>query len=364
MKKILIVRLSAIGDIVMASPVAAALKRRYPEAKILWLTQPECASLVQNNPLIDEVLLWPRAEWQNLWQQRKYRQLFAHIRTFRKQLKTHQIDLAIDLQGLLKSGMLTWLSGATRKVGLGSKEGSQWLMDQVIPRNSGDTDLIGSEYRWLCQQLQLDAKPWQMSIGASDDAINHAKQLIEQDIADDYIVICPFTTRPQKHWHDAGWQVLIPKLTKLGHTIVMLGGPADTEHAERIIDNEIAANKRFINLVGKTQLPVAALLIQQAKALIGVDTGLTHMGHAHDIPVLGLFGSTRPYLKTDTANGQIMYLNLHCSPCRRNPSCDGRFECLNDITPTQIVVRLNAVLAGEPIAVEVATYVKPIEGIL
>lgn len=346
----------------MASPVAAALRRTYPQAKILWLTQPECASLVQNNPLIDEVIIWPRAQWQRLWQQRQYRALFTAIRAFRKQLKTHKIDLAIDLQGLLKSGILAYLSGAKRKVGLGSKEGSQYLMNQVIPRDQGDTDLIGSEYRWLCQQLQLTSEPWQMRIGASPDAIANAKQLIEQDLGDNYIVVCPFTTRPQKHWHDDGWQVLIPMLTALGHKVVMLGGPADTDHAERIIDKEIAANSRFISLVGKTSLTEAALVIQRAKALIGVDTGLTHMGHAHDIPVLGLFGSTRPYLKTDTINGQIIYLNLHCSPCRRNPSCHGRFECLNDITPSQILTRLKLVWRGETQTVKVMPKAKPMEG--
>lgn len=354
LQTILIIRLSAIGDIVMASPVAAALKRRDPQTKVLWLTQPECASLVQNNPVVDEVIVWPRTQWQTLWRQRQFGKLFSEIRYFRQMLKSKQIDTAIDLQGLLKSGILTWLSGARKKIGLGSKEGSQWLMDQVIDRDSGDAEMIGSEYRWLCQQLHLPTSPWQMTMGASEQAIANANALINKSINSSYIVVCPFTTRPQKHWQDSGWQQLIPKLQALGNKVVMLGGPGDIDHAERLIGSETnrVENNKLINLVGKTSLQEAALLIQQAQAVVGVDTGLTHMGHAHNVPTIALFGSTRPYLKTDTINGQIMYLNMHCSPCRRNPTCDGRFDCLSDISADAVFQQLQSVLAMPDQSVE------------
>ena len=72
MNTILIVRLSAIGDIVMASPVAEALSKSYPEATILWLTQPDCAALVQNHPFVDEVIVWPRSQWQAQWRKRQF----------------------------------------------------------------------------------------------------------------------------------------------------------------------------------------------------------------------------------------------------------------------------------------------------
>ena len=347
LQTILIIRLSAIGDIVMASPVAAALKQRDPQTKVLWLTQPECASLVQNNPVVDEVIIWPRAQWQTLWQQRQFGKLWREIRNFRQMLKSKQINTAIDLQGLLKSGILTWLSGARKKIGLGSKEGSQWLMHQVIDRDSGDTEMIGSEYRWLCQQLHLPTSPWQMTMGASEQAISNVDTLIKENINSSYIVICPFTTRPQKHWLDNGWQQLIPKLVALNSKVIMLGGPGDIDHAERLISSELVTetNNKLINLVGKTSLQEAALLIQQAQAVVGVDTGLTHMGHAHNVPTIALFGSTRPYLKTDTSNSQIIYLNMHCSPCRRNPTCDGRFDCLSDISADAVFQQLQTTLA-------------------
>jgi len=336
---ILIVRLSAIGDIVMASPVAEALSKSYPEATILWLTQPDCAALVQDHPFVDEVIIWPRSQWQAQWRKRQFVSLFKSIYQFRKQLKSRNIDMAIDLQGLLKSGILAWLSGAKNKIGLGSKEGSQWLVDRVINRDSGNTDLIGSEYRWLCQQIGLKSLPWKMTVGASEQASKRANELITQTINTPYVVICPFTTRPQKHWSDASWLALTPKLTLAGLKVVMLGGPGDVEYARRLCQNSA-----IINLVGETKLTEAALIIQQAKALIGVDTGLTHMGHMHAIPTVALFGSTRPYLHTDTHNGKVIYHALHCSPCKRNPTCGGRFQCLTDISPDDIMAQLNPLL--------------------
>ena len=357
---ILIIRLGAIGDIVMASPVAAALRHRYPNARILWLTQPECASLLNDNPSIDQVLTWPKSEWQQLAKSGQLLTLLQRIRSFSATLKALDIDLAIDLQGLLKSGLLAWLSGAKQRIGLGSKEGSQWLMNQVIARDCGDTDLIGSEYRWLCQQLQLGEQPWQMSVGASNQAIENVAQLHKDTLRKPYIVICPFTTRPQKHWHNAGWCALIPKLAALTDThvddanidnnqvdIVLLGGPADTEHANKL-DN----NPSVINLVGKTSLTEAALIIKAATALVGVDTGLTHMGHAFNIPTVALFGSTKPYLKTDSDNGSIIYLDKHCSPCKRKPTCNGRFDCLNDISPDYVISQLNGLLDNQPVCIQ------------
>lgn len=359
MKTILIVRLSAIGDIVMASPVAAALKAQHPNCRVLWLTQPECASLVQDNPNIDEVISWPRAQWQQLWRERKWRRLYRSIREFSQMLKAKNIDTAIDLQGLLKSGILTWLSGAEHKIGLGSKEGSQLLMDQVIDRGLGDADLIGSEYRWLCQQVGAPTEPWTMQIGASDQAIANADALLETLDSDRYIAICPFTTRPQKHWHDAGWRALIPKLSTQLNTlddniadqlpIVMLGGPGDSKHAQHL-----AKHHSVFNWVGKTRLPEAAHIISKASAVVGVDTGLTHMGHAYNIPTVALFGSTRPYLKTDTDNGKVIYLNKHCAPCKRKPTCDDRFHCLNDIAPDFIIQQLKALL-DQPIDIRLHT---------
>ena len=345
---ILIVRLSAIGDIVMASPLVHALRRRYPGAHIAWLVQPESAALLRDHPELDEVIVWPRAQWRDLWRRRQWAALWREMKAFRQRLRRQHFALALDLQGLLKSGLPTWISGAARRVGLGSREGSQWLMTEVLPRG-GEAAMIGSEYRYLAEHLRLPVDDFRMQIGIGAEAAAAAAALRREALPPNrpYAVICPFTTRPQKHWFVDHWQVLIPRLRdELGMQVVMLGGPGDVAAAR-----EIATAADTVDLVGKTELQTAAALIRDCALLVGVDTGLTHMGIAFDRPTLCLFGSTRPYLRSDSPLTRVIYHALDCSPCRRNPTCDGAFTCLREITPDEVLQTAQRLLGDTPDAV-------------
>ncbi len=335
--KILIIRLSAIGDIVMASPLIDALQQRYPEAEISWLVQPESASLLRSNPQLTQVHVWDKSAWSKLRKAGGYAELFKTFRAFRRELRGCEFDLVLDCQGLLKSGFLAWITGAKRRIGLGSKEGSQWLMTEVIERG-GDQDLIGSEYRHLAAHLGCDTSSFTMRLAVDDAAISNAADAIKglQKIA----VISPFTTRPQKHWFNDAWIELTGLLNTQGYTVVMLGGPGDAEAAQLI-----AEETDLTNLVGQTNLPTAVEIIGRAALQIGVDTGLTHMGIAQQIPVVALFGSTRPYLKTDNQAASIIYHDLPCAPCKRQPVCNGSFTCMRDITPAEVMAQVKRVTA-------------------
>jgi len=339
---ILIVRLSAIGDIVMASPLIHALRQRYPQSHIAWLVQPESAALLYDHPELDEVIVWPRSQWRELWGQKRLLSLLREIRMFRAVLRRRGFVLAIDLQGLMKSGILAWLSGAERRIGLGSREGSQGLMTEVLPR-AGEAELIGSEYRFLAERLQLPVEPFQMQVGIGAPAEAQAGQLRRSlPAGSSYAVICPFTTRPQKHWFVEYWRELIPRLrSDGGMPVVMLGGPGDVKAAQAV-----AQASDVIDLVGQTQLQAAAALIRDSGLVIGVDTGLTHIGIAFDRPTICLFGSTRPYLRSESARTRVIYHALECSPCRRNPTCQGSFTCLREITPDEVMATVRGLLGG------------------
>jgi len=343
LKSILVVRLSAIGDIVFASPLVAALRRRWPEARIAWLVQPECAALLDRHPDLDAVIVCPLRHWQRLWRERRYRELWAGIRTLRANLREHDFDLALDLQGLLKSGLLIWLSGARERIGLGSREGSQWLMTRRLPRG-GNSKLIGSEYRFLAESLALPiADGFRMAVHYGEAEAAFAESVIAREsLANGYAVFCPFTTRPQKHWIEERWARLAHRVRdELGLVPVLLGGPGDREAARRIAD---AADDQLIDLTGQTSLTEAAALIDRAALLIGVDTGLSHMGIAFDTPSLLLFGSTCPYLDTTRAKARVLHHALPCSPCKRRPTCDGRFDCMRAIEADEILRAADEVL--------------------
>jgi heptosyltransferase-1 len=332
---ILIIRLSAIGDIVFASPLIEALRGRYPDARIVWLVQSGLQPLLELHPGLDEVIQWPRSRWGKLLERRKWLTWYREFRQFRRILRKHRFDLVLDTQGLLKSGLLAWLSGAPERIGLGSREGSQWLMTRVVERG-GPSKRIGSEYRYLAQQLGLPVDPFEMRlvISESDEDYVAAMQRA-QGLATGYLVICPFTTRPQKHWFQARWIELIPRLqAAFGIPVIMLGGPDDTEAAAQIA---AGVSHGLLNQVGVTRLRQAAALIKHARLLIGVDTGLTHMGIAFNRPTIALFGSTCPYLDTTRDNAVVLYHRLECSPCKRNPTCGGRFDCMAAISVDEVL---------------------------
>lgn len=344
MERILLIRSSAIGDIVFASGFAAALRRSYPKAHIAWLVESGMRELLAANPDLDEVLVWPKGEWLRLWRARRYAALWREVRRFRRELRARRFDTAIDLQGLFKSGMLAWLSGAARRIGLGSREGSQHLMTEVIEKG-GDPRRISSEYLYLAQKLGLDCGDFPLTVHVDPASRQQAARTVaELGIAGPYVVICPFTTRPQKHWLEDQWQMLIQRLqAEFGWPVLMLGGPADQDAAARIAAGAIPVH----DLAGRTRLPEAAALIAQATLVIGVDTGLTHMGVALGRPTVALFGSTCPYLDPGSAMAVVIYKDLSCSPCRRRPSCQGAYTCMREIGVEEVLASGRGLLARE-----------------
>jgi lipopolysaccharide heptosyltransferase I len=344
--RVLLVRLSAIGDIVFASPLIAALRRACPEGHIAWLVQPECSALLDHHPDLDETICCPLGHWRRLWRERRLGELSAGIRALRQTLRLRRFDLALDLQGLLKSGLLTRLSGAPERIGLGPREGSQWLMTRTLPRG-GDPKRIGSEYLYLAEHLGLSTDPFEMAVHYSAaDAAFAQEVAVRERLTGGYVVLCPFTTRPQKHWLEERWSTLAARLgSDLGLVPVLLGGPSDEEAGARITDE---AECGLVNLVGHTSLTEAAALIHGADLLVAVDTGLGHMGIAFGTPSLLLFGSTRPYLDTTRANARVLYHPLPCSPCKRRPTCGGVFTCMREIQVGEVLTAARAVIGRAP----------------
>ncbi len=343
-RSILIIRLSAIGDVIMASALIPALKEAYPTARLAWLTEEANAGLLRHNPRLDKLILWPRRRWRELARERRYRLLWREFLALTRELRQERFDLVLDIQGLLKSGIWAFLSGGRTRIGLGSREGSQFLMSRTIARDSGNADdlRIGSEYLKLSQALGLRPARFDMDIVASGQERTEARELLQsKGFAGTFAVICPFTTRPQKHWFNERWADFSARLAgDLGFPVVMLGGPADQTEAEAIA----GLSQDLVNLVGQTSLGVCAAIIQQAGLLVGVDTGLTHLGIALRTPTLALFGPTCPYQDPGDGPVKVLYEPLECSPCHRHPTCNGEFACMKLHTVDKVLASVALLL--------------------
>ena len=337
--RILIIRLSAIGDVVFSSPLVDALKEAYQGADIFWLAESPVVPLLEHHPNLSDVIVWPRKEWRELFSSGRWLALLKEIARFKKRLRQYRFDLVIDAQGLFKSAVLAWMTGAKRRVGFASKEPTRALLTERIKKDGGPA--ISSEYRAMAAHLGCRSEPFPMKV-CVPPAVRAWAEAFRGDTP--YVAICPFTTRPQKHWPEIHWQALARSLVARGLRVVVLGGPADNASADRIfIDIPV------VSMVGKATLLESAALVSRADLVIGVDTGLTHMGWAFEVPTLALFGSTCPYRDVGGLRGAVLYKNMPCSPCRRKPVCGGTYDCLAELYPDSVLESL-AGLARDEVA--------------
>lgn len=330
---ILILRTSAMGDIVMSSHLAEGLRSKYPNARICWLAEPQVAPLLEHNPALDAIVVWPKMHWKQLVRDRHWRQLAHEVRDFIVRLRAERFSLAIDAQGLFRTRLLAWLSGARKRVGFVSREPGKFLMTRLLAKGEG-SHLMGSEYFYLLQQLGVVTNTLRQAVHLAPETYTEARTVLADSGVDGrYIVCAPFTTRPQKHWFDQHWAELAQAISlQFGLPVVWLGGPADRQHAERLV-----STGGGISLAGTTSLSVSAAVVAGASLVIGVDTGLTHLGSVFGVPTVALFGATAPYNSTCSDRTAVLYHPLPCSPCRRSPSCEGRFDCMQALTVGEVI---------------------------
>lgn len=341
--RFLIIRPSAIGDVVMALPMAAVIKKALPEASVIWLAEPYVEDFLRAQPGVDDVLVWPKSRWKELLQARRVTALAREVSAFRQRLKSQHIDVALDVQGLLRSRLLAALSGARRRVGFASKEPGRFLMTEVISKGPR-TRTIGTEYEHMVRYLGVCKDGFPMGVNVPREAAERAEGLLTGMIGPrPYAVFAPFTTRPQKHWIGERWAKLAQRIAEEKDLpVVLLGGGGDAETAERLC----SLSPWMVNLTGRTSLLESAAVLQGARLVIGVDTGLTHMAVALKRPTVALFGATCPYLHTRSDRALVLYTPLPCSPCRRRPTCKGSFPCMAALHEEEVMSAARRVLAA------------------
>jgi heptosyltransferase-1 len=359
--RVLLVRLSARGDLVFATPLIAAFKRTYPEVHLTWVAEPHTKDLVTSHPDVDEVIVWERRRWKELLKRGRLISLWREARALRSRLRGAEYDVAIDLQGLLKSALIAYLSGAGIRIGVGSRELSHLLMHYAF--YDPDVSRVSSQYRRLAETLGLNTDTFELDVAVSRNDEAYADDRISEfGLGGGFAVLVPFTTWPQKHWIESRWSELSDRVfSDLGLRSVLLGGPGDQQPARRIVDG---AQQPVVDLVGETTLGQATAIVARASLVIGVDTGLNHLGLSFDRPTVSLFGPAVPYAIPPSQRGIILHHPLPCSPCWRKPTCDGAFTCMRLIDVEEVMaaaagqVRLRTSTNDEPGASNARTQVQ------
>lgn len=347
--KILIIRLSALGDVVMSSGLIPALRSLHPKARLSWLCEASAVPLLKHNPELHEVIVWPRAAWKQLAQARRWRELWSQVSAFRRELRAREFDVVIDIHGLLKSALLSWMTGCRHRIGLRPREGGQFIMHERVETPPGWPHVIGNEYRYLARHLGAPDGAYRLDVAVGQAPHQTAARVLAaQGVKGAFVALAPFTTRAQKHWFEDRWVTLADRLAAQGLQPVLVGGPDDGPAATRIAAEAHRQGVALVNLTGQLKLDESVALLAKARAVIGVDTGLTHLGSALRRPTVVLFGSTHPYSDGDSPGTRILYDALPCSPCRRSPTCGGRFDCMRQLSVDRVFLAATDAMAALP----------------
>ena len=348
-KRILIVRLSAIGDVVVTTPVAKALRGAFPEAHIAWIVEDKSKEILEGNPYLDEVIVWDRSKTKNT--PLGYLRSALHLR--RELVKRH-FDVAIDFQGLMRSAVIARLSGARQRLGYDNAREKAGILYDVRLR-IGDSGLRGHEL--LMKMLGLLGVPCEnleMHVPIRDEDRAFARRFIAEassarKSAGKIVALCPATTWPHKHWTEEGWACLADALVREHNALpVFMGGPGDRALVDRILS---LMGQRAADAVGKTTLKQAAAILEQSSLVVAVDTGLLHIGVALDRPVIGVFGPSEWQFFVKKDNFVPVAKDFACIPCVHRPTCS-EFDCMKAITADDILRAAERWLGGKRIGTD------------
>ncbi|MEO6436746.1 MAG: lipopolysaccharide heptosyltransferase I [Tepidisphaeraceae bacterium] len=310
-QRVLLIKPSAIGDVVHALPVLNLLRRRWPKAHLAWLITPACAGLLEGHPMIDELILFERRRFGRGWRDPKS---VMGLHAFMKNLRRRQFDLVIDLQGLFRSGWMTFRTRAPVRVGFANaRELAPIFYTHRIDVGTSEQHAVDRYLRIAAALGCGDARP-EFPFYVTDDDRRQVDALVGGTGGiHRYAVLLPGTNWATKRWPVERFQSLVaPLRDRFGLSSVVAGSPDEFDLAAQVS----AGVAGGINLAGKTSLRQLVALLERADLVIANDSGPMHIAAALARPMVALFGPTNPvrtgpYRREDT----VLRLDLPCSPC-------------------------------------------------
>ena len=348
---ILIVKLSAIGDVIHTLPALAALRKRYPRADITWVVEEAAADLLAGHPALTRVLVSYRKRWIRELKGGQIAHPLREVRAFLRELRRRPYDLVIDFHGLLKSAVVVAASGGRRRLGYDSlQELSGLFYNEKIPEDMGKhaVDRYLDFVRYLDRKgedrnddVSGVAMPPEFTITAGETERRRVAELLapHAETHNPFVAVSPVAFWETKLWEEEKFAALCDRIREeLGIGVVLTGGEAGS--IERI---RARMKTEAVNLGGQTTLRELAYLYGQAALLITTDSGPMHLAAAVGTPVVALFGPTDPARTGPYGSGhRVIQGSLSCIPCFRK-ECETK-DCMRGITVEEVFEAVREVL--------------------
>ena len=344
MKSILMVKLSALGDVIHALCVLDAFKETWPGACVDWVVGEAAAPLLKGHPMIRRLLVYRRRQLgRDVKNPLGWMRAIRELAALRREIRAVRYDAAVDLQGLFKSGMIMQMARADQKVGFaGGREFSSIFLNRKLPPYDPDRHAV-DRYLDLARFLGAEGRQVRFPLGISQEDRKGASELLSRYGLEPgtYAVLVPGTVWPTKHWNSSGFsQVARKMLDAYGIRSLVVGSGSEADLAQAVSEGSRGA---AVSIAGMTGLKELAAIFESSILAVSVDTGPMHMAVAAGTRVVALFGPTAPWRTGPYGQGhQVVRRPVSCSPCFKRRCPEPR--CMEEITPEEVMEAVGRVL--------------------
>jgi heptosyltransferase-1 len=292
--RIALVKLSSLGDVVHALPVAATLRAARPDAHLAWIVERREAAVLRGHPDLDEVIVADTRGWRRARRPAALRAALADMGALRRRLRQARFDVAIDLQALIKSGAVAWASGAPLRIGFAAGWGREPLSAlftnrRVVPPPSARH--VIEQYLALLAPLGIEAPRLAFrlpSVPAVETRVEEWLATAGLKPQRRLVILNPGAAREAKRWPVAHFTTLARRLAHDAEAHVLVTwGPGEEPPARAIVEGAASAV-----LAPATDLDALLALLRRASVVVAADTGPLHMAAALGTPCVGLYGPT------------------------------------------------------------------------
>jgi len=311
--KALVIKPSSLGDIIHSLPFLNAFRKRYPDSTVHWAVFKGLEGILKGHPMIDRLVVIDKGRFRNPLN------VVKSVLALRAELRSEAFDIAVDLQGLLRSGVMAAMSSAPVRAGFSdAREGSPFFYTNVI---EGGKDIHAVDrYLRIAAMLDCDTSTIEFPM-VHDDC--------KPPFDGDYAVIVPGARWATKQWPAEYFGSLASILPVRS---VVVGSNGDMRAGDTVVSR---SDGKAVNMAGKTTLRELSGLIMKARYVITNDTGPMHIAAAYNVPVIAIFGPTNP-VNTGPYGSihKILTPDIPCAPCYRRNCSDLR--CMTLISPERV----------------------------
>jgi lipopolysaccharide heptosyltransferase II len=342
-RKILLIRLRRIGDIVMTTPALALLKSFLPDSSLTYLVEEPYRRLVEGQPSVDRVLAVPAKQ-----DRRAFLGLLREVRSER-------FHTVLDFHGGPRASWITAFSGAKIKVGFAIR-GKSFLYDRAVPRQpkQGVWHSVQT-HAALVRALGFEfddaaIPPYRLPEATAEEKARVGAVMVKFGLAEKRFAVQHIGAGNDfRDWGAENHAALAAALAqRTGFGVALIGGPADRERQEQVIVGA-AAGGRVYGLAGRLNLIETKEIISRAALFVGPDSGPMHIAASTPTPIVALFGPTETaHFAPWRTKGRSVLIqkDVDCRPCPQRVCVTSDFRCLRSITPTDVAAACGKLIGG------------------